>query len=302
MVQATRFIRDAVSKNETILDPDVTVIVSSTDAYSDCWHPFFKLFSTYWPTCPYQIFLCTETKEFSFPECNVRTINVSRPEDSDGRPPWGTCLKRTLNQVNSKFVLLLWDDFLLNGPVSQPVIVRCLNQMRQDDRILHITLTNHDVKRRSRGWDVPYLSEILPRSPYRISAGPALWRKEALGEYVQPDETGWHFEIFGTLRSFSKPDEVILRVNEGAIPELRTDVIPYFWTQEADTAIVKGKWQQEVVPLFESHGIGMDWSRRGFYSTPSWLRRRTAMAKTLLGNPKMMARWIGLELRAALTR
>ncbi len=41
---------------------EVTVLINSCDAYSDLWEPFFKLFSIYWPDCPYEIVLNTEYK------------------------------------------------------------------------------------------------------------------------------------------------------------------------------------------------------------------------------------------------
>ena len=39
------------------------VVVSSCDAYSDAWKPFFKLFFKYWSDCPFPIYLVTNTRE-----------------------------------------------------------------------------------------------------------------------------------------------------------------------------------------------------------------------------------------------
>ena len=37
------------------------------DSYEDRWYPFFKLLTTYWPQCNYDILLNTETKDFDYP-------------------------------------------------------------------------------------------------------------------------------------------------------------------------------------------------------------------------------------------
>lgn len=281
---------------------DVTILVSSTDSYEDCWNPFFTLLTKYWPSCPYPILLCAETKNFVFPGCNMRTVRIARPEDGGQRPEWGTCLHRTLAEVESEFVLLLWDDFFLSAAVNQPSIDRCVKEMKENRKILHITLANHDVTRRSRPWTKEFLHEVLPRSPYRISAGPGLWRKETLLKYILPDESGWHFEIFGTLRSYTRPHEIILRINENALPEVDKDVIPYFGTEEIDTAIVKGKWVPAVIPFLARNGVTVNFEKRGFYIAPSTFSRRVAMARTLFRKPHMLTRWLSLLLQARLGR
>ena len=53
---------------------DVTVLVNTSDGFADCWQPFFKLFSTFWPDCPYPIVLNTETLDYSFEGVELRTV------------------------------------------------------------------------------------------------------------------------------------------------------------------------------------------------------------------------------------
>ena len=66
--------------------PDYTVLVNSTDAFSDCWTPFFTLLGKYWPTAPRPIVLNTETLSFDYPGVDLfvtRTASLVQ----QSRPP-----------------------------------------------------------------------------------------------------------------------------------------------------------------------------------------------------------------------
>lgn len=46
---------------------DLTMMVSSTDSYEDCWNPYFLLMQKFWPDCPYPVVLNTEEKSYAYP-------------------------------------------------------------------------------------------------------------------------------------------------------------------------------------------------------------------------------------------
>lgn len=53
-----------------------SIIVNTCDSYSDCWEPFFKLFSVFWKDCKGKIFLNTEYKDYSFPGLDITPTKV----------------------------------------------------------------------------------------------------------------------------------------------------------------------------------------------------------------------------------
>ena len=53
-----------------------SIIVNTCDSYSDCWDPFFKLFSVFWKDCKGKIFLNTEYKDYSFPGLDIIPTKV----------------------------------------------------------------------------------------------------------------------------------------------------------------------------------------------------------------------------------
>lgn len=272
----------------------VTVLVASTDTFEDCWEPFFTLLDRYWK-CPYPVLLCTEQKLFPRangyrPTCNVQTVHVSRPTDRD-RPPWGTCVIRAVEQIHTPYVLLMLDDFFISSAVCQEMIDQALVLM-DTHGVAMLTLTNHDVSRQFRPWKDSLASEVLPRSAYRVTTSPALWARQTLLDYLRPDESIWWFEQLGTLRSWLR-DDLFVRINEEALPEGYREVIPYFGTPRADTAIVRGSWQREVVPFLRSEHIAMDFDVRGFsggrFGSPGPVERRVQRAKAALNMaPKLV--------------
>ncbi len=46
-------------------DQQTAVLVVSCDNYSDVWSPFFELYSRFWPDCPFNTYLISNTKEYS---------------------------------------------------------------------------------------------------------------------------------------------------------------------------------------------------------------------------------------------
>ncbi len=263
--------------------PEITLLVASWDGFADCWEPFFRLLSKFWPQCPYPIALTTERQSYSFPGLNIIScrVNQHRPE----RLTWSEVVQAALEQnVSSELVLFMMDDFFINGPVDQATIDQCAALMQRHGYSC-VTLTNHDQSRVHHPTDQPLLNRVDDRSPYRVTASPALWRKAALLRYLKPAENAWMFEKFGTRRSYHLQDS-FFRVNESALSPGYREVIPYFWTPESDTGIVKGKWQAGIEALFESAGIEMDFSIRGYYRRLPWIFNKLYLAKKLMENPR----------------
>jgi hypothetical protein len=101
-----------------------------------------------------------------------------------------------------------------------------------------------------------------------------LWRKSTLRESLRSHESPWQLEILGTRRVRQHLHKVFC-VNRDRYSGLGKEIIPY-----TATGVISGRWARDiVVPLFERHGIEVDFSRRGFYvrgmprrKAPVWRR------------------------------
>lgn len=85
-----------------------TILVCSCDAYSDCWEPFFYLLKKYWPDCPYEIVLNTESEAFTIDGLDIVCYQFYNKGE---RVPYGDRLLRHLNAIRTPYILILMDDF-----------------------------------------------------------------------------------------------------------------------------------------------------------------------------------------------
>ena len=101
-----------VSKN-------LTIIVNTCDDYSDVLSIFFKSFEKWWPDCPYPIVINTESKQYSslYP-ATTYTYQLNSNKDD-----WGGRLLSTLSQIKTDFVLMTYDDYILEDKVEIEKII-----------------------------------------------------------------------------------------------------------------------------------------------------------------------------------
>jgi hypothetical protein len=269
--------------------PPVTIFVHSTDAFSDCWDPFFMLLARYWPGCGHPVVLNTERKSYRHPGLD---LSVSRVAEAAGspRPTWSESLLKGLESVRTDIVLFMIDDFFIDGPVDLESLDYCLRAMARRG-LSSIALTEHGAHRpRARGED-PRLQEVRQDAKYRLTTSPALWRVQALRGYLRPPENAWQFEVFGSWRARRRPDSLLV-YDPGFLANGREGVIPYFQAAH-DTGIVKGQWQRGIESLFDAHGIGMDYSRRGFHKPLPSLLNKYYLLRKLAANPgAILADWV----------
>ncbi len=231
------------------------IVVSSCDAYSDCWTPFFTLLSLYWKPAPPTVYLNTETQAFAFPGLDIHCPRVGR--EIDGELAWSERLIRTLDSIPYEIVLYLQEDYFIYDSVDVAVIDKLVDLMRRES-ISHISLAQ--CSRPGIRSTCPFLSHIPQDAKYRISAQAGLWNKSALRSYLRRHETVWEFEWYGTLRARRKRDSFFL-VNQDYERLQGRWIIPY-----RPTGIEHGRWVRErVEKLFADHHISVDYAARGFY-------------------------------------
>lgn len=236
---------------------DLTILVNTSDGFEDCWAPFFQLFARYWPACPYPIVLNTETKEARFPGLSVRSARVA--VGATRRLTWSECLARCLDDIETPYVLYLQEDFFLEAPVQQPFIEPFVAEMRAG-RADVIRLMECGGSGPWKPGPNPLLWEVDQRARYRIALQAALWRKSTLRGHLRRHESPWQLEVFGSARARRIEDRVLCASRDRFHGEGK-EICPYL-----PTGVVKAQWQRYIVePLFDQHGIAMDFSRRGFY-------------------------------------
>ncbi len=221
---------------------DCALLVSSCDAYSDLWTPFFTLLSKHWPDVPFPIYLGTGCSDFRWP--GVSVLNSPRGAD------WSTGMIDYLRQIDESFVLVCLEDFFLRRRVNTAEILYCLNFAKLNDAIQVRLIPRPEPQFYIQGQEL--IGECEVGSPYRLNTQAAIWRKQALIDLLRAGETIWNFEKLGNAR--------VANVAHGLYSVWRP-VLPYQGLL-AHHVVEKGKWLRHERWLFGRMGIGCDFRKR----------------------------------------
>jgi hypothetical protein len=238
------------------------ILVNTCDKFEDCWNPFFKLFSIYWPDYKGKIYLNTEYKNFTYVGLDIVSIkgcekhNIPKTE----RATWSQCLKWALEEIDSNIVLYMQEDYFLKNFVKNEWIDYFYNILKQHLEIPCIHLTSNGIPAKGKS-EYEFLEISDPDYFSYLSCQSAFWHKNVLLSLIRDHETAWNFEWWGSKRAkyltynFLTVDPVWLN------SEIR-GIIPYI-----TTGVIGGRWYNPIVDLFRQHNINMDFSKRGFYSS-----------------------------------
>lgn len=244
---------------------EITILVNSTDSFSDCWNPFFTLFSYYWPNCPYNIILNTEKKHYEHPGLNIKCSQVSGDERN---LTWSECLQRCLDGINTDLLLYFQEDYFLNARVRDNQVAYFTDLM-QNEKLDCIRLMECSG---AGPWDLTdnfYLWEVDRKAKYRVSLQAALWRTTTLRALLKRHENPWQFESFGSKRASSLKYKIFC-ANRELYSKPSQQIIPY-----EPTGVIKGQWYRAAVyDLFKQHNIQINYSIRGFFDRDAYVPKK----------------------------
>ena len=268
----------------------VAVVVNSCDAYSDLWDLFFLCLSDYWPGCNYLIVLNTESKNYLLPASMSFDVAVHNHKLKE-KDLWGARLIATLKDITADFVIMLYDDFLLNAPVNKKRIKASVDLISSNPEIDVVYLTKLLGVKKSPARD-DGLAMVEPKADYRLNSAPAIWRKEALMKYTGVKDNPWAWEYFGSYRTFDTHSIFL------AIADSGEDIYPYDYRKGG--AIYRQKWVSEVIdPIIRKHNLDIDVEKRGTVAASCFPKRDFAWKVSFMATGFEM---IGLRISYALYR
>jgi hypothetical protein len=241
---------------------NLTLFISSSDDYADCWQPFFFLLQKFWPDCNLPIVLNTESKSFAYDGLNVICTKAGTQKR------FGETFHKGLDQIKTDNILLLMIDYFLMDKVDGEQlrnIYQAFVQRSLDGLYL--------VEMKTIQTTVPLtenISLIAGPGQDRFSFQAAIWKKSSLKKYVLNHETPWLAEQFGSMRfQYAKDRLAFVYQSIEPFKYLHTGVLH------------KGGWVKEAVPVLEGLGIALNWNARGFYE---W--KKPALAQRLMKRRK----------------
>lgn len=169
---------------------DYAILVLSCDKYADLWNSFFLQFDKFWPNCPFEIYLGSNSKAKS--RKNVTALNSNTNID------WSTDLLSILNQIKQQYIFIWLEDLFLIDKVNEKEFIEVFKFMK-------VSNANHIHIEPAIKPDlvIGKFGEYNRKAPYRVSAI-GFWNVQTLKELLVMGENAWNFEIMGSYRSSYK--------------------------------------------------------------------------------------------------
>ena len=192
------------------------------------------------------------TEEENYIGCNYNAKVHNFPRQNS----WGKRLRSTLEHIDSEFVLMLYDDFILEKMINSDSISDVLDFMLADKDSAVAYLINTGLPTYQEDGTTNF-GRVKDFVDYRLNSAPGVWRRSVLLEYVGADDNPWAWEVFGTYRTYGD------KKNYYTLGSGILDIYPYNY--EKGGAIYRGKWVASVVQdKIRKYGLNIDTAIRGF--------------------------------------
>ena len=223
---------------------ELEILVISCDKFDDCWIPFSECIQKFWPDCPYPISLCTETKDAPY---DISLFTKTYKSDNKS---WSARISDACNKINAEYVLFVLEDQWLAKQIDMIKITQIVREMQRDESIGVVYLEKRSIGNRGCQNFNNTLMEIPFGIEYRMSAGPAIWRKDYLKKILKRNESAWEFERVGSFREETAEKKVLY-----PLTDVYTRIAP-------PGAISRGKWETMVPKWAEKEEINVNFRKR----------------------------------------
>lgn len=216
----------------------VAVVVSSCDAFQECWEPFIFSMKKYWADCPWDIYMVSNYK--SIDSEKIKFILVG--EDKG----WASNLKKAISRLDADYIVYLQEDYFLDFKVDSAEIKQHLVYCKENNidylRLFGPFFDEYAIA------DTPY--SLSPKSKrYRLCLRNAIWKKDSLDKILIEGYTGWQFEW--DMEKYLQKNNITINslVIQSQFYPLK--VI----SSLGDTAVHKGMWTQSGYDYLIEHGF-----------------------------------------------
>jgi len=213
---------------------ELSILFSSYGEYQDLLPVTYHFFNKYWKECKYDVYWGSNGKKIDNFESIAPKWKYIHTSNND--LGWSKNLKDYLENIDTPYVLLLLDDFLILKKPKIELIEDGFDLMKKNNAV-YLRLNDKpkaDKKISNIFGTINYYSD------YRSSLQPAIWKKDILLNLCDYNFNPWLFEWRAGIVQ-ETIDDVFLGVFE--------DII---FTQHC---IEKGMWIENVLGIIEKEGI-----------------------------------------------
>lgn len=250
ILKISSFKKGDIYGNMSQFNKDCTVLVTSCDKYRDIDGPFIKLWRKFWPDCPFEVVLLTESEhplEGEFGGAFDRVISVGKGKS------WSESVVEAIEKITTPYVILQMNDYFPYKKVDSSLLISLLEVAKGADALLLRMIPRPPADGEA------YLSpnaegvkmRVFPKNKaYAASCQPGYWNAQFLKNLALKNKSAWEFERYGSYMFDLSDSRPVLMTEEETFPGV--------------DALHKGYWTKDGAALLKREGIAYDFSKRGF--------------------------------------
>lgn len=223
---------------------DVSILISSHSKAYDLWHITEYFFKKYWSECPFEIFLgANGENRFKFCPVGWKYLNYGKDIS------WSKSMIDYLSNINTKYVLLFLDDFILLNYVKEEAVKNLVDFAKKTDAMMIRTISNPkgDIEV-DQNFD---LVDIRSRVPYSTSLQVGLWNKDFLIDLLEYGFNPWEFKT-----KAGKTEKALKFYDKFFVSKKYIFKYTHF--------VEKGKFHPFIKELARKEKVYFDFSKRDF--------------------------------------
>lgn len=166
---------------------NLTVLIGSCDSYSSLWENFDVLFRKYWKLNTKNI-IVSETINFD---------NDNYTTNTPGKRSWGERILDSLNQIKTKYVFFILDDYYLTEYFDEIFIKNHIKIMEEYNAVKIMLDIDYGEPIYSLEKIEGDLFKFKNHSSYLNSVQPSIWEVDYLKKVLHPQYSPWDFELVG---------------------------------------------------------------------------------------------------------
>ena len=165
------------------MSPQLSILISSCDKYSNLWNAHVLFQKRYWHGAPCKTYLVTDA-ETNRKLDGIEIIVANNEMDFSMR------IQYALNYIDTPYVLLTLDDYFLIRPVCREKI-DYLMEYAQKNSVDYLLMYD---RRKAKPKEYQPIVPINLNEKYAVNLYPAIWNKEFLAKTAKENLSPWMYE------------------------------------------------------------------------------------------------------------
>ncbi|MCH5172304.1 MAG: hypothetical protein J1F31_05715 [Erysipelotrichales bacterium] len=186
--QFERIVCDAYKEfNEVNKSSEISLLIQSCNAFSDIWDAHVTLMEKNFKDRNMETYLVSDRKnDMSFEHVHVLFAGEGKE--------YSERLSYALDRIDTEYVLLTLDDYLLTKKIKTQRLYEILDIMKKEN-YAYVRFFHNPGTRGKKKTKYPKMYFLDPIEQYDINLYPGIWKTSVLREMITEQQNAWQFEV-----------------------------------------------------------------------------------------------------------